>query len=239
VQDEQSLKLLQTISINHCSISGDTRFDRVKEIANNFSEIPFIKEFIQDKPVMIAGSTWPDDEKLLAAYASERPDVKFIIAPHEISAAHILTIKALFPSAILYSELKKQQSLPAFKDSQILIIDSIGLLSRLYHYATITYVGGGFTRDGIHNILEAAVYGKPVIFGGNYKKYREGIELVQQGGAFSIPDGPELKKIADDLLNNKEHLQSVENMSRKYVLDNTGATEKIIQLIQEKRLLTN
>lgn len=237
VQDETSLQLLLNHEITHCTIGGDTRFDRVKEIADGSSEIEFVKDLIANKQTLVAGSTWDDDEKLLGEYASHRPDLKFIIAPHEINAKHIASMKSLFPEAVLYSNVLAKKQIPS--DKQILIIDSVGLLSRLYKYATITYVGGGFTKDGIHNILEAAVFGKPVIFGSNYKKYREGIELIEKGGAFSISTANELKKIADDLLNNQEHLQSVRAISKKYVLDNTGATAKILQFIQEKRLLTN
>lgn len=240
VQDERSLQLLKANNIDHCSMNGDTRFDRVKEIADDFLEIKFIGEFLNDKQVIVAGSTWENDEKILVEYAAANPATKFIIAPHEINSKHISGVIKLFAGSLLYSELITEGQLPAsMKDAQLLIIDSLGLLSRLYKYATVTYVGGGFTSDGIHNILEAAVYGKPVIFGSNYKKYREGIELVQKGGAFSIADGPELKKIADSLLNNTVLLQSVGTISKKYVLDSTGATGKIIQFIQEKRLLTN
>jgi 3-deoxy-D-manno-octulosonic-acid transferase len=123
--------------------------------------------------------------------------------------------------------------------SQTLIIDTVGLLSRLYRYATITYVGGGFTKDGIHNILEAAVWAKPVLFGPNYKKYHEGKDMIAAGGAYSFASFEALKKIADDLLNNEDHLQQINLKARTYVRSNTGATETIMQAIQEKRLLTN
>jgi 3-deoxy-D-manno-octulosonic-acid transferase len=120
----------------------------------------------------------------------------------------------------------------------VIIIDNVGLLSRLYQYATVTYVGGGFTKDGIHNILEAAVWGKPVVFGPNYKKYREASELIQAGAGFSISTGEELKKLADSLFTDKNHLQAAGNKAKSYIDTNTGATQKILRYIQEKRLLT-
>lgn len=240
VQDEASRQLLQANGIQHCSIGGDTRFDRVATIAAGFSEIPLIPDFINSKPVIVAGSTWPGDEEALALYQKQNKDVKLIIAPHEINPKHIAQVQAQFAGAILYSSLKNvqdQQSL--LKDSPVLIVDSVGLLSRLYRYATVTYVGGGFTRDGIHNILEAAVWGKPVLFGPNYKKYREAKEMIAAGGAVSFSTAAELIKIADDLLTNENHLQEIGLKAKNYIAENTGATGKILQAIQEKRLLTN
>ncbi|MES1220990.1 MAG: 3-deoxy-D-manno-octulosonic acid transferase, partial [Bacteroidota bacterium] len=142
----------------------------------------------------------------------------------------------LFPSAVFYSQLSEITSQSA---SSILIIDSIGILSRLYHYAYITYVGGGFTRDGIHNILEAAVYGKPVVFGPVYKKYREAIELIGAEGAKSFSTSYELKQIFFTLLNDTTDYNQKCEASKRYVQQNEGATEKILSFIQEKRLLTN
>lgn len=235
VQDQTSLRLLQEKGMNHTSISGDTRFDRVQIIKENFSEIDFIQRFSNNKKLMVAGSTWEGDEVLLADLAKEHPELKFIIAPHEINAAHVSSLKNLFPNCILYSGYTNGSK---NKDVQFLIVDFIGLLSRLYKYATITYVGGGFTKDGIHNILEAAVWGKPVIFGPNYKKYREAGELINAGGGFSIGTTEELKKLAGHLLSSESDLQASGNKAKNYIEQNTGATEKILQLIQEKRLLT-
>jgi 3-deoxy-D-manno-octulosonic-acid transferase len=151
-------------------------------------------------------------------------------------------LQALFPNAQLYTSLsnKLNTANPApLAASQTLIIDTIGLLSRLYRYATITYVGGGFTKDGIHNILEAAVWAKPVLFGPNYKKYHEGKDMIAAGGAYSFASFEALKKIADDLLSKEDHLQQISLKARTYVSSNTGATKTIMQAIQEKRLLTN
>ena len=241
VQDQDSIDLLQSVGITHASISGDTRFDRVAAIAEKTSEIPFIDFFIGNKQVLVAGSTWEGDEELLATYFKDTPQVKLIIAPHEITTSHTEKLQQLFASHYLYSRLSQEKSATqqTLEKTQVLIVDSVGLLSRLYAYATITYVGGGFTKDGIHNILEAAVWGKPVIFGPNYRKYREATELIQSGGAFSIATAGEYKKIADDLLRNKSHLQTCSTNAKSYIEKNTGATERIMKAIQEKRLLTN
>ena len=180
VQDQDSLKLLKKNSVEHCSISGDTRFDRVKEIADNFTEIPYISSFIESKEVIIAGSTWPEDERVIVKYLNNFSG-KLILAPHEINENRLSKAEELFTDSIRYSQITEKSG--SFK---VLIIDNVGMLSRLYKYGTLAYVGGGFTRDGIHNILEAAVYGKPVVFGPNYKKYREAKELIAAGGAISF-----------------------------------------------------
>ncbi|WP_162944667.1 3-deoxy-D-manno-octulosonic acid transferase [Flavisolibacter nicotianae] len=240
VQDSTSLDLLQANGISHCSIGGDTRFDRVVKIAKSASDIPLISEFAAGKKLLVAGSTWPGDEDVLALYVRQNRDVKLIIVPHEINAGHISQVQALFDGALLYSALEKGTArLSARDNSQTLIIDCVGLLSRLYRYATITYVGGGFTKDGIHNILEAAVWGKPVLFGPHFEKYREGKEMIAAGGAFSFADAGGFKKIADDLLTDENHLRKTGLAAKRYIDENTGATGTILEFIQEKRLLTN
>lgn len=236
VQDEASRQLLEEHGLTQCSVSGDTRFDRVKEIAGKASPIPFIPEFVSGNKVIVAGSTWPGDEEVLAAYLNRNKQVKLIIAPHEINTKHIAHVQSLFTDAVLYSAIHQSENLSSM---QVLIIDSVGLLSRLYQYATLTYVGGGFTKDGIHNILEAAVWQKPVIFGPNYQKYREGKELIAAGGAFSFTTAEAFKKIADDLLTNENHLQDSGIKARNYIDANTGATDTILKFIQEKRLFTS
>ncbi|GAA4735653.1 3-deoxy-D-manno-octulosonic acid transferase [Flavisolibacter ginsenosidimutans] len=237
VQDEASLQLLKRNIINHCRIGGDTRFDRVKEIGKAGAPVPFINGFLQSKKCLVAGSTWPNDENLLKDFATSHPEIKLILAPHEINENHVRQLQTLFPNAMLYSSLQNQSQ--ATGESQVLIIDNVGLLSRLYQHATITYVGGGFTRDGIHNILEAAVWGKPVIFGPNYKKYREAKDLIATGGGFSVADANEINKLAEQLFADEQYLQAVSKKAKDYVEENTGATESILQFIQENRLLTN
>jgi 3-deoxy-D-manno-octulosonic-acid transferase len=260
VQDEDSLQLLRSINIQHSSISGDTRFDRVKKIADQFTEVKLVNEFAGEQNVIVAGSTWPEDEKILADFIKNH-DARLIVAPHEINPAHINSIQNLFPDHILYSEIspiasdairknEKTSVWDSIRDqeyadlqkkltqSKTLIIDTMGILSKLYHYGTITYVGGGFGR-GIHNTLEAAVYGKPVFFGPNYQKFKEAKDLIKKGGAFTISDAESFKVKAEHLLHEKSVLQHAAMMSKKYVEENTGAAQKVIEFIQENRLLTN
>ncbi len=240
VQDAASLQLLKAHSIQHCSISGDTRFDRVDAIKKNFTDIPFIEEFIADNKTIVAGSTWASDEKLLSDYLNASPiECKLIIAPHEITPENLARIQQLFNNSILYSDCKNSLSQQRLQHARVLIIDNVGMLSRLYYYATISYVGGGFTKSGIHNILEAAVYGKPVIIGTNYEKYAEAVALVQQGGAFSIADNMQLQQILKNLFQSQSQYTNASNASASFVAENIGATHAIVTYIQANRLLTN
>ena len=234
VQDKESLKLLQSININNATVAGDTRFDRVSEIAEKFTPIEEIEKFCSSALVLLAGSTWPEDEKLIKDAAANLPYLKIIIAPHEIHKEHIDQLKLIFPDAVLYSQLAARSSQPA----TCLIIDNIGMLSKLYHYATIAYVGGGFNK-GIHNTLEAAVYGKPVLFGPNYKKFKEAIGLIEYGGGICITSGSELSTILQKFISNKTELESSGKKSFEFVKQNKGATEKILHYIEANRLLTN
>ena len=238
VQNEESKKLMEGIGLgNKCSISGDTRFDRVIEIAEKFEPIPEIEKFIGNSKAMIAGSTWKEDEEVLQNIIKHKNEIslKLIIAPHEVNEKNIDSIKELFPDAVLFTCLKNNPQ----PSSNILIIDNIGMLSRLYKYAYISYVGGGLTKNGVHNVLEAAVYGKPVLFGPVYRKYHEAIELLHSGGGISFNNAEELKEKILLLLNNEQQYIKVSLAAKNYVLNNKGATQKIIGYIQEKRLLTN
>ncbi len=235
VQDEDSKKLLSHLNINNVTVAGDTRFDRVYEIAENFKSIKEIERFCEVIPVFVAGSTWPADEKIIREATAEFTDLKIIIAPHEIHDEHLQQLKQLFPNAVFYSELITHNSQVR---SNCLIIDNIGMLSRLYRYATITYIGGGFNK-GIHNTLEAAVYGKPVIFGPNYKKFKEAIGLIETGGAVCVTSSTELSSHLKKFLNNKKELEAISKKSFDFVKKNKGATEKIIDYIVENRLLTS
>jgi len=237
VQNERSKKLLESINVSHCTVGGDTRFDTVIEIAEKFEPVPPIETFIYNKKTIVAGSTWRKDEEMLQIAFNKlaSPDIKLIIAPHEIHIPHLDELKQLFPDSIRFSELAPRDSVPT---SNILIIDNIGMLSLLYKYAHITYVGGGFTKDGVHNVLEAAVYGKPVLFGNNYKKYQEAVDLVNAGGAESFSDAGELYKTLMILLENENDYEAKCNASKKYVWGNKGSTEKVLNYIEINRLLT-
>ena len=236
VQDKESLQLLQSININNATVAGDTRFDRVSEIAENFTPIKAIEKFCSGLPVLVAGSTWSEDEKLIKDATANFPDLKIIIAPHEIHKEHINQLKSFFPDAVLYSQLRVQS--PEAIISDHLIIDNIGMLSKLYHYSTIAYVGGGFNK-GIHNTIEAAVYGNPVLFGPNYKKFKEAIGLIENGGGICITSSNELSTILQKFLSDKTALELSSNNSFDFVKQNKGATEKILHYIEANRLLTN
>lgn len=244
VQNQESKKLLGGIGLyDNVSVSGDTRFDRVIEIAEQQDDMPVIESFIGKSEVIVAGSTWEEDEEELDHFANTHPEIKFIIAPHEIDEENLKDIEKLFHHCIRYSVLLSQ-GVPATAGNSalspnVLIIDNIGLLSRLYKYASITYIGGGFGNDGVHNVLEAAVYSKPVVFGPVYEKYAEAVDLVDAGGAFSIDNALELEKQLKELLADKQLLQNAGRAAGDYVYANKGATQKILAYIQENRLLTS
>lgn len=244
VQNKESKQLLDNIGLSHkCSISGDTRFDRVIEIAEKGDDIPYIKEFIGEKKAIIAGSTWPEDEEVLQKtfFRLHNMDLKLIIAPHEISNKHINDIKKIFPGCALYSKIDDASS--SFQSARVLIIDSIGLLSRLYKYAFVAYVGGGLRPSGIHNVLEAAVYNKVVFFGPYFQKFAEAAGLVYSGGGISFFDekknGEMLCQLIEALLIDKEDYLKRSKAAGDFVSSGKGATDKIVEYIQENRLLTN
>jgi len=245
VQNAASKELLAAIGFNeNVTINGDTRFDRVLEIADKFKPVPMITEFCGSSKVIVAGSTWEEDEIELLHFVKVHPEIKFIIAPHEIDEENLKDVKREFPNSVFYSELIKTTGDRPGAESggqttNVLIIDNIGMLSSLYKYATITYVGGGFGDDGVHNVLEAAVYGKPVIFGPVYERYDEAIGLVDEEGAISVGGLIKLEEVLNRLLNDEKERERRGEAAGKYVYSNGGASGKIIQFIQEKRLLTN
>ena len=239
VQNESSLKLLSSIAINNnVIITGDTRFDRVIEIAEKFEPISIIEKYCKNNRVIVAGSTWEEDETELIHYIKANPAIKFIIAPHETDQGNIQQLMKVFPNALLYTDLTNAL-VEQREINNLLIIDNVGMLSRLYHYASITYVGGGFGADGVHNVLEAAVYGKPVIFGPEYKKYAEAIGLVESGGGIPIKNALELESVLNLLWEQEDVLKTKGIASKKFVFANAGASKKIIQFVQENRLLIN
>ncbi len=236
VQDNDSKKLLETIGIrDKVVVSGDTRFDRVLEIIKNDTPIPEAADFALGKPVIVAGSTWNEDEKELAHFIRVHPDIHFIIAPHEISKDHIREIRQLFPDCVLYSAYSEETG----AKSRCLIIDNIGMLSRLYQYGTIAYVGGGFAGDGVHNVLEPAAWGKPVVYGPIFDKYREAVELITVGGGFTATNTLDLEKCFNQLLDEPSRITAAGKAAGDYVREKAGATSRIVNYIQEKRLLTN
>ena len=184
------------------------------------SDVPGIADFCQNRKVIVAGSTWEDDEAEWTHYVREHPELKFIIAPHEVDEENLEDVQKEFPGSVFYSEWIEEREQLENEEINCLIIDNIGMLSRLYQYATVTYVGGGFGYDGLHNILEAAVYGKPVIFGPEYDKNFEAEELIECGGAIAIENAIELEKVVDRLLNDEEELKARSEAAKKYVYKN-------------------
>jgi 3-deoxy-D-manno-octulosonic-acid transferase len=244
LQNEASIELLKTIGISQqVSIAGDTRFDRVIEIAAQFQPIPLIAAFCGNSKVLVAGSTWEEDEEELVHFVRKNPDIKFILAPHEIDEDNLKSVKKEFSGAIFFSEWKAMQEQTSNNTEptigNVLIIDNIGMLSRLYYYADITYVGGGFDDGGIHNVLEPAVFGKPVIFGPVYQKFSEAVDMVDCGAGISIETALELEDVLIQLWSNENLLHQKSEAAKKYVYSNAGATAKVMHFIQENRLLTN
>ncbi len=237
VQNQQAADLLKGVGYNNnVSVSGDTRFDRVTEIADTFVGIPFIDAFCGNSPIVVAGSTWPDDDKELNHFANNNPEIKFIIAPHNIISDRIAQCLQLYTHSATYTQLQ-QNTLPLHTNT--LIIDNIGMLKQLYKYGTVCYVGGAFGADGVHNVLEPAIYGRPIIFGPTYSKYIEAIELVDVGGAKSIYNALELEAVLNTWLQKGDDYFQASVLSRNYVLSKTGSTEKIVEYIYKNRLLTS
>jgi 3-deoxy-D-manno-octulosonic-acid transferase len=227
LQDEKSVELINAIGYINATVTGDTRFDRVADIAKNVKSFPLIEQFKQEKKVLICGSTWKEDEKIISDCSLHIADYKLIIAPHEIDDTRINSIIQLFSNSTIvrYSQANPEN----VKTADILIIDNIGMLSSLYQYGTIAYIGGGFGK-GIHNILEAATFGLPVIFGSNYYKFNEAKELIHLGGAFSISNNEDFEATVK-LLGDKMVLQTASHIAKYYVQSRVGATDKILNSI--------
>jgi 3-deoxy-D-manno-octulosonic-acid transferase len=223
VQNNDSITLLNSIGITAVSLSGDTRFDSVYQNTKNPKKIELIEKFCGNSNVFIAGSTWLPDEKLLVSLIEKHPDWRIIIAPHEVDEQHINEIEKLFPTAKKFSSLNTQY---AIRNTNILIIDNIGMLSSLYQYAKVAYIGGGFGA-GIHNTLEAAAFGLPVIFGPKYDKFQEAKDLIAIGAAKSISNAEELIFAFEYFNTNTEASAD----AKKYVNDKKGATKMILKLI--------
>jgi len=233
VQDETSRELLLGNGFNNVTVSGDTRFDRVYEIGNSPMDIPLAKSFSTGQKVMVIGSSWPEDiELLMPLFKQDEVDLKYIIAPHEIDTYHLHALKKTIDQPVIMFSKAKNKDLSRYK---FLIIDNIGLLSSLYRYGDMAYVGGAFGQ-GLHNILEPAAFGIPVFFGKSKKneKYLEASELVKAGGAFDIETSVQLIKNIRHLLINSDILKRTGQASKQYITDKTGATEAIIAYLRTK-----
>jgi 3-deoxy-D-manno-octulosonic-acid transferase len=233
VQDEESKKLLQQLNITNVSVSGDTRFDRVWANAQNPKSFEIVEDFTRDHKVLVAGSTWPQDEDLLAALIKSHGNWKFIIAPHEIREEKIERLLSILPQNLTtrYSQLDPESYHGhVLLQTQVLVIDNIGMLSSLYRYGDVAYIGGGFGA-GIHNTLEAAAFGLPVIFGPNYQKFKEARELVAMQLGFTVNNAEELLRVFAGITANENRLHALHKDIERYVMENKGATNMIMGAI--------
>ena len=232
VQNQDSIDLLKSIGLENASITGDTRFDRVMNIVNEAKDLPIIADFVGGKETLVAGSTWPPDVEMLSAFHNVHRRWRIIIAPHDINPQSIQDALDKFPDALLYSQLKEGEPIPEVsgKKPRVLIIDNVGMLSSLYRYGDVTYIGGGFGR-GIHNTLEAAAYGRPVIFGPRYEKFQEAKDLINVVAAFPIENEKDFIWIMKRLMDEDFRI-NVDGAAKEYVYFKAGATERIIAYLK-------
>jgi 3-deoxy-D-manno-octulosonic-acid transferase len=231
VQDEKSVELLNHIGIQQVSRVGDTRFDRVAEIALSGKNIPNIEKFKGDSQLVVAGSTWKPDEEMLVQYIQSHPETKFIIAPHETKRSNVERLISLLKSPVIcYTEITGETDM----NNQVLIVDTIGLLSSIYQYADIAYIGGGF-GVGIHNTLEAAIFGPPIIFGPNYLKFHEATSMVNLGIAFPVTDYEMFQTTLTNLLADRQKRNSISKECVNFTKQNIGATQKITDNVFNNR----
>ena len=225
VQDERSARLLQQHGINHVAVAGDTRFDRVHTIAQQAKDIPQIARFAESSErVIIAGSTWPPDERLLARYMTETPGVKLVLAPHEIHEAHLHQIFQQFEGRFVRLTQATINNLDAVR---VLVVDTMGMLSSIYRYGQVAYIGGGF-GVGIHNVLEAAVFDIPVLFGPNNQRFREAQDLKRLKGGFEVTDAYTLRVLIDKFISNPTALKKAGRAAGDYVRSSSGTSDRIL-----------
>ena len=235
VQNESSLELLVRFGIKNAQLCGDTRFDRVKAIAEHPQQFPEIGQFAAGHRLFMAGSTWPEDEELLIRLMDTKPEgLRFVIAPHEVHPERIQSLlRKIRQPAVTYSSLTGSGDI----SFDILVIDTMGMLSYLYQYATVVYIGGGFGK-GIHNILEAAAFSKPILFGPNHQRFQEAADLIRSGGAVSIASADELIRQVHALTTDPILYQRSAKASGTYVQKHTGATDMIIDSVQSNKKIS-
>ncbi|MRX39668.1 3-deoxy-D-manno-octulosonic acid transferase [Flavobacterium sp. LC2016-23] len=229
VQNESSKQKIEAIGFHNVIVSGDTRFDRVNTILERDNTLDFIEDFKNSQTTIVIGSSWPKDEAILAEYINQSSDnLKFIIAPHNIKTDQIASLKSqITKSSILFSE-KGNADLSTYN---VFIIDTVGLLTKIYSYATIAYVGGGFGNPGIHNILEPATFGIPIIIGPNYSHFAEATQLVTLGGCIVINNKQELQQNLDRLTSDEKFFKEKSQICKSFIQDNKGATDCVMKIV--------
>jgi len=232
VQNDSSKKLIQSIGFNNVKVSGDTRFDRVVSILERDNSLDFIENFKDNKTTIVIGSSWPKDENLLVNFINNASDdIKFIIAPHNIKSEQIQELKnSITKKTILFSDVQTQL-IASLSENNVFIIDTIGILTKIYSYADIAYVGGGFGNPGVHNILEPATFGVPIVIGPNYSHFAEATALVHQEGCISISNQNELNDAFNLLINNEDERHEKGHICSTFVQMNKGATDIILRHI--------
>lgn len=228
VQNEESKKLLFSAGVTFSTVVGDTRFDRVLDIQAAAQPLPLVERFKGDALTLVAGSSWGPDEDIIISYFNAHPEMKLVIAPHVVSDSHLKEIESKLKRPFVRYTQATEESV---QQADCLIIDCYGLLSSIYRYGEISYVGGGF-GVGIHNVLEAAVYGIPVIFGPKNKKFREARHLLEQKGGFEIRNSQEFETLMNRFLSDKDYLQTSGKAAGDYVKNNSGALEKIMEFMR-------
>ena len=232
VQNKESKNLLASNNITNCTLMGDSRFDRVNSLLNQNNEIKNIKEFIGDKICLVAGSTWKEDESIMINSINDNNDLAWIIAPHKINKKQIKKFQdKLKCESIIHSNLNQNNVTTA----KVLIIDSIGLLTRLYSYSDISYVGGGMGTSGLHNILEPAIFKNPILIGKNYLNFPEAKNLIAENGAVSVKDAKEFKRILNELIENKRERIKMGEINFNYIKSNLGTTKNVISYLKERK----
>jgi 3-deoxy-D-manno-octulosonic-acid transferase len=230
VQYESSKTLLQGIGFNNVTISGDTRYDRVSEILERDNRLPFIEEFINGKTAVVFGSSWPKDEAMFTGFINTAANAKFIIAPHTTGEDHIAAIKnSLTKEVVLFSE-KDGKNLA---DYDVLIINTVGILTKIYSYADVAYVGGGFGTAGLHNILEPAAFSVPIIIGPNHTEFPEAVALVNMGGCIAVKDKKEMDDALSSLVYNDDVREETGHIAGTFVSMNRGAVNTILKTITD------
>ena len=229
VQEDNSKKLLDAVGCQNVTISGDTRFDRVHEILHQENFLDFMERFKGNSKCFVAGSTWPEDEKIMLGFInSAQTDIKIVIAPHNIKVNHISSLQAaITKKSVLYSDVASEK----VSEAEVLIIDTIGLLTKIYSYADMAYVGGGFST-GLHNTLEPAVFGTPVLIGPHYEGFYEAKELVSQKGIISISNQREFEGTIRQLIEDDKFSAQTGSHNTAYLLQKKGATQKVMEYLK-------